>query len=57
MVEIRPFRAVRYTEKAGNYEDLIAQPYDKIDSDMQKKYYERSGYNYCRLTLPMSIVS
>jgi len=53
MVEIRPFRAVRYTEKAGSYENLIAQPYDKIDSDMQRKYYEKSVYNYCRLTLPM----
>jgi len=53
MVEIRPFRAIRYTEEAGSYENLIAQPYDKIDSDMQKKYYEKSVYNYCRLTLPM----
>ena len=53
MVEIRPFRAVRYTEEAGSYENLIAQPYDKIDSDMQRKYYEKSVYNYCRLTLPM----
>ena len=53
MVEIRPFRAVRYTEKAGSYENLIAQPYDKIDSDMQRKYYKKSAYNYCRLTLPM----
>ncbi|TET19372.1 DUF1015 domain-containing protein [Candidatus Bathyarchaeota archaeon] len=53
MVEIRPFRAVRYTEKAGSYENLIAQPYDKIDSDMQRKYYKKSVYNYCRLTLPM----
>jgi len=53
MVEIRPFRAVRYTEKAGTYENLIAQPYDKINSDMQKEYYKKSVYNYCRLTLPM----
>jgi len=53
MVEIRPFRAVRYTEKAGSYENLIAQPYDKIDSDMQRKYHKKSVYNYCRLTLPM----
>ena len=53
MVEIRPFRAVRYTGKAGSYENLITQPYDKIDSDMQRKYYGKSVYNYCRLTLPM----
>lgn len=53
MVEIRPFRAIRYTEKAGDYENLIAQPYDKIDQNMQKEYYEKSEYNYCRLTLPI----
>lgn len=53
MVEIRPFKAVRYTEKAGSYENLITQPYDKIDSEMQRKYHEKSLYNYCRLTLPM----
>jgi uncharacterized protein (DUF1015 family) len=52
MVEIRPFRAIRYTEKAGDYENLIAQPYDKIDQNMQKEYYKKSEYNYCRLTLP-----
>jgi len=53
MVEIRPFRAIRYTEKAGEYGDLVAQPYDKIDQDMQKEYYKKSEYNYCRLTLPI----
>ena len=53
MVEISPFRAIRYTEKAGNYENLIAQPYDKIDQNMQKEYYKKSEYNYCRLTLPI----
>jgi len=53
MVEIRPFRAIRYTEKAGDYANLIAQPYDKIDQDMQKEYCEKSEYNYCRLTLPI----
>ena len=53
MVEIRPFRAIRYTEKAGNPENLITQPYDKIDSELQKVYYEKSPYNYCRLILPL----
>jgi uncharacterized protein (DUF1015 family) len=53
MVEIRPFRAIRYTEEAGDYENLVAQPYDKIDQVMQERYYEKSEYNYCRLTLPI----
>jgi uncharacterized protein (DUF1015 family) len=52
MVEIKPFKAIRYTEKAGDLEKLITQPYDKIDSNLQKKYYDASPYNYCRLILP-----
>ncbi len=53
MVDIKPFRAVRYTEKAGNLENLVTPPYDKIDSNQQKEYYAKSPYNYCRLILPM----
>ncbi len=52
MVDIRPFKAIRYTEKAGDIEKLIVQPYDKIDAEMQIQYYNQSDYNYCRLTLP-----
>jgi uncharacterized protein (DUF1015 family) len=55
VVEIRPFRAIRYTEKAGTPENLITQPYDKIDSELQKTYYEKSLYNYCRLILPLEL--
>ena len=53
MVDIRPFKAIRYTQKAGNAENLITQPYDKIDAEMQKAYYAKSPYNYCRLILPL----
>jgi uncharacterized protein (DUF1015 family) len=53
MVDIRPFRAIRYTEQAGDPKNLITQPYDKIDNDLQKEYYKKSAYNYCRLILPM----
>ena len=53
MVDIKPFKAMRYTEKAGNLQDLITQPYDKIDQKMQRKYYDKSPYNYCRLILPI----
>ena len=53
MVGIRPFKAIRYTQKAGDPENLITQPYDKIDPEMQNEYYEKSPYNYCRLILPM----
>jgi uncharacterized protein (DUF1015 family) len=53
LVDIRPFRAIRYTEKAGDPANLITRPYDKISSALQKAYYEKSPYNYCRLVLPV----
>jgi uncharacterized protein (DUF1015 family) len=52
LVDIRPFKAICYTEKAGDPKNLITQPYDKIDPALQRKYYEKSAYNYCRLILP-----
>jgi len=53
LVDVRPFKSIRYTRKAGNAENLITQPYDKIDFQTQKEYYEKSPYNYCRLILPI----
>jgi uncharacterized protein (DUF1015 family) len=53
LVDIRPFRAIRYTEKAGDPADLITKPYDKISSMLQREYYKKSLYNYCRLILPV----
>ena len=53
MVDIKTFKAIRYTKKAGNPKNLITQPYDKIDPALQREYYEKSAYNYCRLILPM----
>ena len=53
LVDIRPFRAIRYSKKAGSIVDLVTQPYDKIDPSLQHTYYEKSFYNYCRLILPL----
>jgi uncharacterized protein (DUF1015 family) len=53
LVDIRSFRAIRYTEKAGDPVNLITQPYDKITPEMQNDYYGKSVYNYCRLILPI----
>ena len=41
MVEIRPFRGIRYTKKAGDLAELVVQPYDKITAEMQKDYYAK----------------
>jgi uncharacterized protein (DUF1015 family) len=53
LVDIRPFKAIRYTSKAGKSETLVTQPYDKIDQQMQHEYYQKSQFNYCRLILPL----
>jgi uncharacterized protein (DUF1015 family) len=53
LVDIRPFRAIQYSGRAGDARNLITLPYDKIDADMQRAYYDKSPYNFCRLILPM----
>jgi len=53
LVDVRAFKAIKYTAKAGDPKMLVTQPYDKIDLEMQKEYYERSPYNFCRLILPI----
>jgi len=53
LVDIKPFKAIRYTKKAGDPKNLITQPYDKIDPALQREYYGKSAYNYCRLILPI----
>ncbi len=54
MVEIRPFRAMHYSDETigRDLSKVITQPYDKIDEDMQKRYYDRHQYNFVRLILP-----
>ncbi len=54
MVEIRPFKALHYNEEifGNDISKLITQPYDKIDREMQEKYYEKHEYNFVRLILP-----
>jgi uncharacterized protein (DUF1015 family) len=49
MAQITPFRALRYTSKAGYPEDLVTQPYDKISPEMQKRYYALNPHNIARI--------
>ena len=50
MAEIRPFRAVRYNaEKVGELGRVVTQPYDKINPEMQARYYDLSPYNLVRI--------
>ncbi len=54
MPEIRPFRALRYSDQAGKLQDLVAPPYDVISPQERLEYLERSPHNVVHLTLPDS---
>src|SRR2546428_13586432 len=52
MADVKPFRAVRYGERAGPLEALVAPPYDVISPDERERLGARSPYNVVHLTLP-----
>jgi uncharacterized protein (DUF1015 family) len=54
VADVRPFRAERYSERAGPLEELVAPPYDVIGPDERREYLSRSPYNVVHLTLPDS---
>ena len=51
MADIRPFRALRYDPQRVNPTLVVTQPYDKITSEMQERYYAASPYNLVRIIL------
>jgi uncharacterized protein (DUF1015 family) len=52
MATILPFRALRYSKKAGKKASgLLAPPYDVISRDLKKSLLENSPYNAIRLIL------
>src|ERR671933_573437 len=54
MAEVRPFRALRYGERAGPLEQLVAPPFDVISPEQREELLARSPYNVVHLTLPDS---
>ena len=51
MANIHPFQPYRYSLKAGDLNNLVTQPYDKITPAMQIRYLELSPYNLVRVIL------
>jgi uncharacterized protein (DUF1015 family) len=52
MPDILPFRGVRYdVARVGTLSDVVAPPYDVIDSALQDRLYRASEYNVIRLEL------
>jgi uncharacterized protein (DUF1015 family) len=54
VAEVKPFRALRYSEHAGSLADLVAPPYDVISPGEREEYLARSPYNVVHLTLAES---
>ncbi len=52
VAEVKPFRAVRYGERAGPLESLVAPPYDVISPPEREQLAQRSPHNVIHLTLP-----
>lgn len=52
VADIAPFRALRYSEQAGQLGDLLCLPYDVISEAERDRLYGLSPYNFVRLELP-----
>lgn len=52
MAEIRPFRGLRFTDKAGDIAELTCPPYDIISESQRQEYLRVNPYNVIRLELP-----
>jgi uncharacterized protein (DUF1015 family) len=54
MALVRPFRALRYSARAGRLERLVAPPYDVISPDERERYLALDEHSIVHLTLPES---
>jgi uncharacterized protein (DUF1015 family) len=53
VAEVKPFRAVRYGERAGPLETLVAPPYDVVSPTEREELAARNPHNVVHLTLPV----
>lgn len=53
MAEIRPFKGLHYTEKAGDIKALCCPPYDIIGGEQRAALIDKNEYNLIRLELPV----
>ncbi len=52
MAIIKPFRALRFTEKAGSIAELCCPPYDIISEEEKQAFLRKNEHNIIRLELP-----
>ncbi|MCM1054021.1 MAG: DUF1015 domain-containing protein [Bacteroides sp.] len=53
MAEIRPFKGLCYTEKAGNIKELCCPPYDVVGEEQRNALINKNEHNIIRLELPV----
>ena len=53
MAEIKAFKGLRYTEKAGDTGQLCCPPYDIVNADQRGSLISKNEYNLIRLELPV----
>ena len=51
MAKILPFAAWRYAADRVTLSDVVTQPYDKITTQAQERYYQANPYNLVRIIL------
>jgi uncharacterized protein (DUF1015 family) len=51
MADVYPFRGLRYNPEKVSVEKVVTQPYDKISSEMQHRYYALDPHNIIRIIL------
>ncbi|MCI1966614.1 MAG: DUF1015 domain-containing protein [Oscillospiraceae bacterium] len=52
MAEIKPFRALRFSDKAGKISSLTCPPYDIISEEERQALLQKNPFNVIRLELP-----
>lgn len=52
MAIVKPFKALRFTEKAGKINELVCPPYDIISEAKRKDFLKTNPHNVIRLELP-----
>ena len=52
MAVVDGFRAVRFTDRAGEIADLVSPPYDILNQESYQNYLNKSPYNSVRLESP-----
>ena len=52
MAEIKAFRGLRFTDKAGSTGKVCCPPYDIISPEQKKQYLAENPHNIIRLELP-----